>query len=355
MSGFRPAADLTAGTRLRIYAELVIEGPSAVVDADDVRRVVGAYADPVHDAVLRAGCPGSEASEVLEDAVRQLLDALIRSPAGVRDLLGCWLREAERLAGQRSSAVHIRRDDAEALRVRGVLDALDAADRRALMFRDAYDLPPASAAVALDTDVVALRERLAGARLDFLRRYDAASRPAVPAACGTHPSELAALSDRTLPPMRASTLRRHTYGCPGCEEVADAQERARRIIGGLPVLGLDPAIRAGVLARTGAIAERRLSILDAMLAPAEVSSQDRSATEQAPIVSPVLVAVAIAAALLAGVGIGLSNVSMPQLHRDRTATSQPAPARPSAVLRPSPAVPSPGGVRQPGSVTRVSG
>lgn len=341
--------------------------------------MVATYADRVHDAVLRADCPGSEAPEVLEEAVGHLLDVLVRRPADVRDLLGCWLRQAELLAGRRSSSVHVRRDDADAARVRAVLAALEAPDRRVLMLRDAYDLPPGSAAVALDLDLAELRGRLATARLRFLRRYEAAALPVVPterssaehsstaqhsstaehsamAPCATDAAELGALSDRTLPPARAAALRRHNHGCLRCEEVADGQERVRRIIGSLPLIGLDPRARTALTARTAVMAERRLSVLDAILdgrldaRPATdgqhpggrgpgAAVPGAGAVRRRPLLSPAVVAVAIAAALLAGVATGLSGLRVPFLRSDRTVISQqpaaPNRSRPATVVSPA--------------------
>ena len=282
---------------------------SAQVDADDIRRVVAGYGDRGYSLVVGAGCPADRAYDVLLAAVGLLLDALSDDPAEVGDLLGYWLRAAENLAGQAVGGPAPAGPDSDGLveRAEAALGGLEPESARLLRLRDMYDLPAGSVSVLLGVPIVELRRLTGTARLAFLRQYDppASSLLQQLPPCPTDVGELAAVCDATAPPHVGAELRRHAYRCLRCEETAELQRRARRILGRLTLPAMAPPARATLTAAAGELAESRLPMLDALLDAGADWTPARGRPRRP---APVVVAAALTAALAGGVAIGRSQL-----------------------------------------------
>ncbi len=286
-----------------------------------VARITAAYADRLHDAVRRAGCSPAAAYDVLRQALVATIVALDRGSAKAKanananpnananDLLSSWLRHAEAMAARRGEQHDPPDEDAEEHRGRAALAQLEPDSRRVLMLRDGYDLPPATVAACCDTDVAGMRRRVFAARLGLLASYDArpGPEPGDESDCPLDTGELAALTDHTLPPSGSVVLRRHAYRCPRCDDVIDAQERARRIVARLPLLRMDPTAGMRLVDAAAAAAEERLSPLDALF----VGPAPEASHEQGRPLSAALAGFALSLSLLAGVVAGLADGRRP--------------------------------------------
>lgn len=325
------------------YRIAVIDRPTELGDAADVRRIVTTYADHVYDLVRRTGCSPDRAIEVLLVAIGDMLDGLAADPGGVEDLLGGWLRAAQTMAvsaatGSEPTAECPDPDDV-GVRVEAALDDLEPDSARLLLLRDSYDLPPGAVAVAIGVDVPELRRRIATARLSFLRRYDPAATQLLLElpSCAADPGELAALCDSTAPPSVDANLRRHAYRCQRCEETAEVQRRARRILSWVAPQPMDPPALAALAAAAARLASGQVITLEALLdAGSDLRRRPirRRARRRRP--APALVATALSVALVAGVSVGLTDLGAPSGPRPGSSQPQggagapPAPAAPTA-------------------------
>ncbi len=305
-------------------------------DAEHVRRVVAGYADCAYDLVLRAGCPPDRASEVLLSAVRQVTGTPAEWTAGPGDLLGEWLRAAQDLAdqaarsGKPTCSVHPTGNaDEMACGVGVALEALGPDTARLLLLRDSYDVPPGSVAVAVGIDIPELRRRVAAARLAFLRRYDPPATTLLLELppCAADPGELAAVCDSTAPPGVDANLRRHAYRCQRCEETAEVQGRARRILSWVRPRSMEPSARSALVAAAGRLGSGRLVTLEALLdagseGPRHVVHRRRRRPARG------LVAGTLTGALVCGVAIGLTDLGVPS--RQPAGSSQPQQRRTDA-------------------------
>lgn len=292
----------------------------ALRDAGDVRRVVARYADFGYDLVLRAGCPPDQASSVLLSALQRVAGAPADGPAGIGDLLGDWLRAAQGLADQAARSagpepsMHPAGDaDEIACRVRLALEALEPDSARLLLLRDSYDLPPGPVAVAIGVEIPELHRRIAAARLAFLRRYDPPATKLLLELppCAADPGELAALCDSTAPPGVDANLRRHAYRCQRCEETAEVQRRARRILSWVRPRSMEPSARAALVVRAGRLGSGRLVTLEALLDAGSDEGPRRISHPRRRRPARGLVAATLSAALVSGVAVGLTDLGRP--------------------------------------------
>ncbi|MHB8340318.1 MAG: sigma-70 family RNA polymerase sigma factor [Mycobacteriales bacterium] len=321
----------------------------ALVSATEVTQTCRAQADRVHDVVRRLGCDPAEASEVTESALFELIDALVRRPESVRDLVGGLFARARRLAEQvrshRTLAGEGPADAADAstsvLRAAGQdaaveagLDTLGDRQRFALLLRDSYNLSPAQVAVALGADpgpnpeatLRAVSAVIGEARLALLSAVGEQV-PSVPAEHATSLAELTALSDGTAAGGgRTPVARRHVSGCAPCAAVLDAQTRARALMVSLAVLALPDDERDPILRRAAARAE-------AALPSAAAVAQELTADDDGPLLPPVLVGLALAVALVLG---ALTGALLSQKHTAAAGGLPPLPTTASPGASPSP-------------------
>ncbi len=168
-----------------------------MISAEAFAAVVAGYADRVHDDVRRLGATPAEAAQVVESSALDVLETVRAgaSPA-VSDLVGRWFNQARALTGRLVDADDqprspdpdassnapegLIRDTALDLALRRGLAALSSRDRAALLLRDAYELPEAATAIALELDVPATRALVTQARRHFAEVVEVGSPAEVP-------------------------------------------------------------------------------------------------------------------------------------------------------------------------------
>ena len=294
----------------------------AVVSADDVVAVVDTYADRLHDAVRRLGCPPSKAADVMERSALEMIEALRRSPDTVTDLVGWWLARiadnTTRVTGQPNSglAATIRRGRGEAMpgvlhgtqgekRLADALAQLDARPRTAILLRDAYDLSPESLAVAFRRDEPSVMRLIADGRYQLLTAYgepptsalDAAHTGGTPVDAGA----LAGLADDSLSSGTAGELRRHTKRCSTCHAILADQTRARRIAAALPLVPMPEGARDSLVA---AISARAAAVLPSA---AEALYSGGPSRRRGPLIPIPVIIGAIAVAVVLGAVVGIAS------------------------------------------------
>ncbi|MFL6238057.1 MAG: hypothetical protein ACJ735_01000 [Actinomycetes bacterium] len=330
-------------------------GPSnrtPLLSADDFSRILDTYADRVHDAVRRTGVSADAAAEVVLTSAADLIDAAAAVDPATVDPVGWWFARALGLAGrieplpgeeQQEDLPSPLRDSADDAAVRGALDALPPAQRLAVALRDVYDLPPVSVANVLGYEPLRAAQTTGVGRLALLSAYDGRPAPTLTGHVGRHEvneGDLALLADGGMDVDDAAALRRHVSRCPACEDVLTAQDRARRLAAGLPIIGLPDEDRDVVVPR---LKDRAAATLPALgyLLDLEEREEDR------PLVSPLLVVGVVSAALVLGIlsGVVLSrhHGSHPVAAASPSPSAEPLPtfsAAPSLSPTPSP-TPSP--------------
>ena len=294
----------------------------AVVSAADVVAVVDTYADRLHDAVRRLGCPASKAADVLQVSAREMIEALRRAPDTVTDLVGWWLARiadnTTRVTGSPNAglAATIRRSKGEAMpgvlhgtrgekRLTDALAALDARPRTAVLLRDAYDLVPDSLAVAFRRDKQSVMRLVAEARHQLLLAYDepptspldASHTAALPVDIGA----LAGLADGSLPTAAAGELRKHARRCAACQAIMSDQSRARRIAAALPLLPMPEGERDALVADIAARADAVLPTA------AEALYAGGPTRRRPPLIAPPVIIGAIAVAVVLGIVVGVAS------------------------------------------------
>lgn len=342
--------------------------PSAYVDADDIGRLVAAYADAGHDVLLRAGCLPEQAAGLLLAGIQRLVAALADDPAEVGDLLGYWLRMTAGRGAQAGPAhqnsdgrTRPVRDPVDA-QAEDALRALDWDTIRLLLLRDVHNLPLGSVAVATGTDLPELHRRTGTARMAFLREYASAAVQLLAElpTCAADLGGLAALCDATAPPALGAELRRHAYRCQRCEETAELQRRARRILGRLSLHPMEPPARTALVAAAVRLAESRLPMLDVLLDGKGDGQPDgepdgatvavpRGRGARRPTSRPALgrrvigaaLGAALVTGLLTGAAIGLGQLGASDGDRDRSVTVQRDPRATTPVRTPVHPAPSP--------------
>lgn len=285
---------------------------TALVSADDFVSVVRVHSDRLHDLLRRLGCGADEAVEVVEAYALALLDALVNRPETVVDMAG-WLfgRALElgrRLEGGGDAPTEVARSvlagtEGEA-QVRSALARLPEVERYAVVLRDAYDLAPQSVAVALRRSPDATASLIATARMHFIGLYDDRQPPTLDDHTGRQAVDLTTLgrvADGSLSGTPATALRRHVHACTACEDVVEAQVKARRVAAGLPVIALPDDVRDPLLGRVAERAQSTLPTLEEVLFAAEEDE------DVAPAISPLVVVVAIVLALVLGAAVALAT------------------------------------------------
>jgi len=287
--------------------------------------LVGGHIDVAYDLALRSGCHPDRGVEVLLAALDRALTARPGPSAAAADLLGGWLRHVRDLAGAASTPRRAGRlrdlltgqgpgskstrpdlgvADPLSARLRDALAGVEDRCALALLLGDGYDLPPEAVAAALDLDLPEVGRRVAAGRLALLAGYHPATvglldhLPPCPAAIAF----VAAPIEPTLPPAVGATLRRHAYHCRRCDEVAELQARARRIMLRLDVTRPSAAQRHKVAV---AAAAPSATSAGSPTAPARLAADGRRRP------SPILVAVAVSTSLAAGVAAGLHLAAAP--------------------------------------------
>lgn len=297
----------------------VPDAPLPLVSAEDYVAAVASYADRAHDLARRAGCAPPAASEVVETAALDLLEALAARPETVGEIAGWLLGRTAALAARVGSHPGFDADPGAAargvlasgpdqLRLAAAVASLAAPERLAVLLRDGYDLPFTAVAVAL----------------------------------GRSPAAATALVARGRERLAASYA-----GAAGA-----GPDAGWRLAAALPVVALPDDERDGMLARVG---ERAAGVLPS---PEEVLLAVEVARGR-PVLAPGLVAAVILLAVLGGVltaaltfgGGGMRTVELtpsPPPMLVPTSAAGPGGGSPSASTTPSAsATPS-----TPGSPTR---
>lgn len=320
------------------------------VSADAFVAVVRAYADRVHDDVRRLGCTPAEAAEVVETSALNLAERLRVRPHEVPDLVGVWFRDArlyaERVASGgadpdevvESGEGIVQRSEEDAT-ARRALAELNERDRVALLLRDAYDLPYASAAVALGADVSTVGAVVARARLRLLRLATGEA-PDEPTGHDAELATTARLADGTLPPEEAGGAERHVAKCELCAPLVVPLREARRVLTGLAILAMPDADRDGLIARATAVAERVLPSAEEVAAAADDGDPNRL-LPLSLVVACVVGAVALGALVAFGTNDdGADPTAVPTLTEDPfSPTPTPSSATPTPTPTPSSATP----------------
>ena len=325
--------------------------------AEELLAVVRVHLDRVHDAVRRTGGQdGPDAVEVVRRSALALVDEVAERSLDAERAVGAWFRRALDLAARRPAG-----PPAEGSReLDGALDTLTPDARRAVLLRDAYDLPLAAVATALGTDEQDALTRVARARLavpaagapsDVPERADRDDPPDVLDADpptwsgGAGHADLATLArlaeDRPVSPADA-TARRHVLSCTACGGSLQGQTRAARVVAGLVVVGLAGHDRAALLTeveqrarerlQTSGSSSRRAERLEETTGPFVLPASDGDApVEDGPpdvgeqprrLLSPLLVVLSVVLAALAGVGAGLLLDSREQSQRRAASQGQ---------------------------------
>lgn len=301
----------------------------AVVSADDVVAVVDTYADRLHDAVRRLGCPPSKAAEVMERSALEMIEALRRSPETVTDLVGWWLARiadnTTRVTGQPNSglAATVRRGRGETMpgvlhgtqgekRLSDALAQLDARPRTAILLRDAYDLSPESLAVAFRRDEPSVMRLIAEGRYQLLSAYGESPTSSldVSHAGGTavDVGALAGLADGGLTGSAATELRRHTKRCESCQAILADQTRARRIASALPLVPMPEGARDSLVA---ALSARAAAVLPSA---AEALYSSGPSRRRGPLIPVPVIIGAVAAAVVLGAIVGIASAPGGTVH-----------------------------------------
>ena len=282
------------------------------MSAEDLVAAVRVHLDRVHDAVRRSGCGPGEAVEVVRASALDLVEVVAARPETVQDAVGWWFARAGAVG--RGPGVPadpepplgggvLSGDDDQAV-LAAALDRLPGRARAALLLRDSYDLPDTSVGAALHTDAAGAMRLVAGARLDFLPLVDGAPSPVV----ADHQRDvgaLARLAEGGPVAARDATVRRHALSCEACRAVSEAQQRAHLLLGGLTVVAVPEADRAGVLATVERAADAALpTAAELSLRAREEVELDREHDERR-LFSPLLALLALVLAALVGVGVGL--------------------------------------------------
>ena len=271
----------------------------------DVQAVVRVHADRLHDAVRRGGTGPVAAVEVVRTACLDLVEEVARRPGGVVDATGWLFSRARQLGGLPAGPFPALSQDDAQVRLVEALAALPEDQRTALLLRDCYDLPAVAvgAATGLGTDQA--MDLVGTGRLAFLPLLLGAP----PMQLAGHPVEVGALArlatERTSA-ARDATVRRHAQSCDLCSTVLDAQERARRLLRGLTVVGLPDRDRDAVLAQVGARTEE---LLPAAAIDPVVAEPLREARRAVPLS---VVALGLLLAVLAGAAGGAYASRRPQ-------------------------------------------
>lgn len=309
------------------YASSVVREVRALVSADDVVAAVAVHADRANDMLRRNGIPAYEAVDVLDRYAAELIAALERQPEIVGDLAGWWFgRCLSALAVEPFSqpADHGRvrsllgKGETEQ-NIRAALAGLPRLQRLAVVLRDAYDLPLAAAAVALDRSALSTADLVAAGRLQLMSGYDDTPTPAAAGHVGRAPIDIAALTavaDGSADPQVTLAQRRHVSACDLCEEMLERMGRARRLALGLPVLALADADRERLIDRTRARADDALPTQDEVVAAAVADVEPRG-------VPMILVAGLLFIAAVLGVGAGAVS-----RHLQASASTGPVGSRP---------------------------
>ncbi|MFP5218746.1 MAG: RNA polymerase sigma factor [Actinomycetes bacterium] len=280
------------------------------VAAEDVETVLRVHADRVHDAVRRLGADADAAVEIVETSALSLVDAVAERPDQVTDAVGWWFAEARRLAGRVAVSPGdddlpvgggVLSSDEDQLVLAEALHELPPDERLALLMRDAYRLPLASVAVALETTETGALATVARGRLHAVPLLDDEPAPDVPPHPGA-PGVLAQLGESGPAAPVDATVRRHVQGCAECEAVRAAQERVHLLLSGLAVAAL-PEQSRGPLLR--AATSRAAAVLPPASAFALTDEEWQDWEDEHRTLSPLLAVLGVLAAVLLGTGLGV--------------------------------------------------
>ncbi|MFL6137508.1 MAG: zf-HC2 domain-containing protein [Frankiaceae bacterium] len=287
--------------------ESLAAGDRMLAAADQVELVATTHLDQVHDLVRRLGCPEPEATEIVGRTLLGLVDEVADGPRPAPDAIGAWFAASRALAARSScdEPGEPAGDGADGVTVEEALGHLPPPARTAVLLRDHYDLPVEVAAATLEVGADEAARAVADGRLRLFREV-----------CGRDPADLVGhrphpvadagllgrYADGTVPPAREIAVARHVAGCPDCGDVVSAQDRARRLVGALPVIEMGGEERAAVLARArGRAAAALPRSLDLVTFTAE---EPPDATDAAPVRAMLvlsLLALAAVAGLVAGI------------------------------------------------------
>jgi hypothetical protein len=311
-----------------------------MLSADDFGRILDTYADRVHDAVRRTGISADAAAEVVLTSAADLIDAAAAVEPATVDPVGWWFARALALAGRieplpdeetGEDAGNPLRDSADDAAVRAALSSLPQAQELAVTLRDVYDLPPVSVANVLGFDPERSAQTTGVARLGLLTAYDGRPAPTLAGHVGRQQvseGDLALLADGGLDVEDAGALRRHVSRCPACEDVLTAQDRARRLAAGLPLIGLPDEDRDVVVPR---LKDRAAAVLPALGYLLEMDERD----EDRPLLPPLLVVGVVSAALIFGILAGVLLSRNDNNHPAAAASPSPSTVQPTLDVLPS--------------------
>lgn len=169
----------------------------SLISAESFTAVVGGYADRVHDGVRRLGATPAEAAQIVEMSALDVLDVVRAGDSSeVTDVVGRWFNQARALAcrlvdaddrprspdpdASSDAPEGLIRDTDLDLALRRGLSAMSDRDRAALLLRDAYELPDAATATALELDLTSARALVGQARRHFAEVVEVDSPADVP-------------------------------------------------------------------------------------------------------------------------------------------------------------------------------
>jgi DNA-directed RNA polymerase specialized sigma24 family protein len=314
----------------------------ALVSADDFVSAIRVYADRVNDLLRRRGIAPLEAAEVLETHALALLDAVVNAPETVVDLAGWWFARAVETTSSARRKAAAKDDETTSMlagtesegRVRAALASLDAAQRDAVILRDAYDLPPQAVGVALRRGADTATALTARGRLGLVEIYDERKPPSLAGHTARMTVDVASLSrlaDDSLDSPHAAPLRRHVANCAACEEMLETLARGRRLAAGLPIIAMDDEAREAMIER---VSERAVMVLPSHEAVLRAVDEDHD--PRSP-VSPIVAVIAVVLAIALGVAVGAVSRAG---HSLGPLASSPAPTvapiTPSFSVSPSP-------------------
>lgn len=298
-----------------------------------LRAAVRVHADRVHDLVRRAGCGPQQAVRVVEESALAMVASAAGTDAPVPVLVGRWFALARARAGSTGRGGQVPpagagplAADPEQLRLAGAVDACEEPGRTALLLADAYDLPAATVAAALELDEPAVAQVLARARPRMLRALTGAE-PDDPGEVAARTAHLlaglavAALPDGEREPLLDRVCGRPPAGAPASEPAAapaalPAGRAGRRVLAPTAVaVGLLLAVLTGLL--LGAATGRPAPVRAARVTPLPVVT--------APVPTP----------------LELSLAPAPREPTPTVFTYPPVPTTPPPAPSPTPPAPSP--------------
>ncbi len=279
----------------------------ALVSAAEVSNITRTHADRLHDLGRRLGCTADEATQLAEESSAELVEALVRRPESVGDLVGGLFARGRLLAIRQRNGRHgpapnevdaaspgLAHASAQSDAVQAALDLLPDTQRCAALIRDSYGLTLPQASVALDLEPLETARSLALARLALIAQLDN-SAPVSLAGHDVAVGDLGQLADGTAAAGgRFAALRRHVAGCAVCAGVLDAQTRGAAMLSALPVLQLSDNDRAPLLQRSAARAAELLPSAE------QIRREIERGNERTPLLSPLLIGLAILLAVLLG-------------------------------------------------------